>query len=58
MKIWYQSYVDHENGATYWDHLRENLNAAMSPGTTVDIHGITPYDSYAHPWSNSAAPAK
>lgn len=49
MKIWYQSYVDLENGATYWDHLRQNLNSAMSPGTTVDIYGITPYDSYAHP---------
>jgi Asp/Glu/hydantoin racemase len=41
MKIWYQSYVDYENGAAYWDALGAHLDAV--------IRGITPFDSYAHP---------
>ena len=49
MKIWYQSYVDYENGATYWDALRPHLDAVKAPGTTIDVRGITPFDSYAHP---------
>ena len=48
MRIWYQSYVDYENGKTYWDRLRKHLEAVVDPGTTVDIKGITPHDSYAH----------
>ena len=49
MKIWYQSYVDYENGKTYWDMLSKHLDEIISPGTTYDIRGITPFDSYAHP---------
>ena len=49
MKIWYQSYVDYENGASYWDALRLHLADIVSPGTQIDIKGITPFDSYAHP---------
>lgn len=49
MKIWYQSYVDYENGATYWDALRAHLDQIAQPGTQIDIRGITPFDSYAHP---------
>ena len=49
MKLWYQSYVDYENGKSYWDMLQPHLNASVSPGTTIDIRGITPFDSYAHP---------
>lgn len=49
MKIWYQSYVDYENGAGYWDALKPHLDAVADPGTTIDIKGITPFDSYAHP---------
>ncbi len=49
MKLWYQSYVDYENGATYWDTLRPHLESVASTGTTIDVHGITPFDSYAHP---------
>ena len=49
MKIWYQSYVDYENGASYWDMLQPHLNSVAGPDTQVDIRGITPYDSYAHP---------
>lgn len=49
MKLWYQSYVDYENGASYWDHLAPHLTASAREGTQVDIRGITPFDSYAHP---------
>lgn len=49
MKLWYQSYVDYENGASYWDKLRVHLDEIIEPGTTIDIKGITPFDSYAHP---------
>ncbi len=49
IRIWYQSYVDKENGAVYWARLREHLASIVDPGTTVDIKGITPHDSYAHP---------
>ena len=49
MRIWYQSFVDEENGADYWRHLRAHLAAMADPGTSIEIHGITPFDSYAHP---------
>jgi len=49
MRIWYQSYVDYEHGAGYWDELRPHLAAIADPGTEIDIHGITPHDNYAHP---------
>ena len=49
MKIWYQSYVDAEHGQSYWDSLARHLDDVIDPGTVVDIRGITPHDSYAHP---------
>jgi allantoin racemase len=49
IRIWYQSYVDYENGKVYWDRLREHLADIVDPGTQVDVKGITPHDSYAHP---------
>ena len=49
IRIWYQSYVDEPNGKIYWDRLRRHLAAIVDPGTTVDVKGITPHDSYAHP---------
>ena len=49
MKLWYQSYVDYENGASYWDMLQPHLNAIAGADIQVDIRGITPFDSYAHP---------
>ena len=49
MRIWYQSFVDYEHGKTYWDRLGAHLRSAVDPGTEVDIKGITPHDSYAHP---------
>lgn len=48
IRIWYQSYVDYDNGKTYWGRLRTHLDDIIDPGTTVDIKGITPHDSYAH----------
>ncbi len=49
IRIWYQSYVDEENGRVYWDRLRAHLATIVDPGTIVDIKGITPHDNYAHP---------
>ena len=49
MKILYQSYVDRENGESYWHHLGNFLSQRAAPDTQIDIRGITPYDSYAHP---------
>jgi len=37
IRIWYQSYVDYENGKTYWDRLRKHLDEVVEPGTTIDI---------------------
>ena len=48
IRIWYQSYVDYENGKTYWDKLRAHLAQIVDPGTTVEVHGISPFDNYAH----------
>lgn len=49
MRIWYQSYVDYDNGKIYWDRLRAHLKTIVDAGTEVEVHGITPHDSYAHP---------
>ncbi len=49
IRIRYQSYVDYENGATYWDKLRAHLADIVDDGTKVEVIGITPFDSYAHP---------
>ena len=48
MRIWYQSFVDEENGADYWRHLRAHIAEVVDAGTEVEVHGITPFDSYAH----------
>ena len=49
IRIWYQSYVDYDNGKVYWDRLRAYLAQIADPGTVIDVKGITPHDSYAHP---------
>lgn len=49
IKLWYQSYVDYENGAEYWDRLAPHLDVVSGWDTQVDIRGITPFDNYAHP---------
>lgn len=48
IRICYQSYVDYENGKTYWDVLKPHLKAMSDEGTEIEIRGITPFDSYAH----------
>lgn len=48
IRIWYQSFVDEPNAGAYWRRLRGHLAEVADPGTTVDVHGITPHDSYAH----------
>ena len=47
IRIRYQSYVDYENGSTYWDHLRTHLANIVDDGTEVEVIGITPFNSYA-----------
>lgn len=47
-RIWYQSFVDPVAQAPYMDRLRKRLNALAAPGTTVDVHGITPPDRHFH----------
>ena len=47
IRIRYQSYVDYENGATYWDNLRAHLAEIVDGGTKVEVIGITPFNSYA-----------
>lgn len=49
MRICYQSYVDEAHAGPYWDHLRRHLDEVSQPETKIDIWGITPHDSYAHP---------
>lgn len=48
IRILYQSFVDYENGQAYWDRLKLHIASIVDPGVTVDIKGITPFDSYAH----------
>ena len=48
IRIAYQSYTDEAQAGSYWDNLREYLAGVVDEGTTVDILGITPPDSYAH----------
>ena len=48
IRIWYQSFVDEPHGEMYWDRLRRHLASVVDPGTTVDVKGITPHDTYAH----------
>lgn len=49
IKIWYQSYLDAESGGQYWEQLRAHLAAVADPGTQIEVHGMSPPDSSAHP---------
>lgn len=44
MKIWWQSFIDASASAAYVARLGEYLNRIASPGTTVEVHGISPPD--------------
>ena len=48
IRIAYQSYTDEAQAGGYWDNLRAHLAEIVDEGTSVDIKGITPPDSYAH----------
>ena len=48
IRIAYQSYTDEAQAGSYWENLRDYLARIVDEGTSVDIKGITPPDSYAH----------
>jgi allantoin racemase len=49
IRIWYQSYLDAGSGGRYWEQLRTHLRSVADADTEVDVHGISPPDSAAHP---------
>lgn len=49
MKIWYQSFVNETAAPGYWNRLTDFLKSHARSGTELVFHGITPFDSYAHP---------
>ena len=44
MRIWWQSFVDAKGNAAYFDRLTAYLSGIASPGTEIDVHGISPPD--------------
>lgn len=44
MKIFWQSFIDRSANSEYFDKLTAYLNQIAAPGTTVDVHGLTPPD--------------
>jgi Asp/Glu/hydantoin racemase len=48
-RVWYQSFVDPAEQASYINKLRERLRLLATPGITVDVHGIAPPDRFFHP---------
>lgn len=48
-RIWYQSFVDPVEQASYIDRLRDRLRQLVSPGISVDVRGISPPDRFFHP---------
>lgn len=44
MKIWWQSFIDASASAAYIARLTAYLNGIASPGTVVEVHGISPPD--------------
>jgi Asp/Glu/hydantoin racemase len=45
MRIHYQSFLDPERHASYFERLRAHLNAIADPGTEFEVGGISPPDS-------------
>jgi allantoin racemase len=45
MRIHYQSFLDPDRHASYFERLRAHLNAIADPGTEFDVGGISPPDS-------------
>lgn len=48
MRIWYQSFTDPVLQAPYMDRLRARLAALAAPGTTVEVHGLSPALRHFH----------
>ncbi|HUC16689.1 MAG TPA: aspartate/glutamate racemase family protein [Acetobacteraceae bacterium] len=48
-RIWYQSFVDPSEQASYIDRLSGRLRKLAAPGTMVEVHGIAPPDRFFHP---------
>ncbi len=48
IRIAYQSFTDTVQAGSYWKNLKTYLDSIVDEGTTVDIKGITPPDSFAH----------
>jgi len=44
MRIYWQSFIDGTVGAAYMQRLSAYLNGIAEPGTTIDVHGISPPD--------------
>jgi allantoin racemase len=44
VRIWWQSFVDRAESAAYLDQLAEYVAELAGPGTSIDIHGMTPPD--------------
>src|SRR4051812_16230631 len=49
MRIWYQSFVDEAEQRPYIDRLTVRLQRLSSPGTVVEVHGVSPPDRFFHP---------
>lgn len=49
VRLWYQSFIDVEAQAPYFERLRTHLDAIKAPGTVIDIHGLSPPDRWFHP---------
>ncbi|MBP1849611.1 aspartate/glutamate racemase family protein [Rhizobium halophytocola] len=44
MRIFWQSFIDETASAAYMARLSDYLNGIAEPGTTVEVHGISPPD--------------
>lgn len=44
MRLLWQSFVDRSQNAAYFERLQAHLNKLASPGTTIDLKGISPPD--------------
>jgi allantoin racemase len=48
MRIWYQSFIDPELHAPYFERLRRHLVEIAGPGTEYEVAGISPPDVALH----------
>lgn len=55
IRIRYQSYVDYENGATYWDNLGAHLNAMSTTAPPSTLSASRRMTTMRMRWSSSAA---